>query len=175
MFTSQSCSHYFIERRGTPEKPVPDLVLTADGVAVVTYEDLDFSGRTFRILASPFQKSCYAFGLVEPEQVPDILRILRKATPGLTQLVFPMARSGRKVVNYYGDFEKENRQAFQGFLAEQGFTLEEFLLDPRLLVIIDGRDDILGELIRNRLFDMENIAMLVDLMDPTLIEKYQTP
>lgn len=172
MYTSNTCSHYFIERKNVPLEEAPDLVITDEGVVNVTAEDLDFSGRTFRILGSPFQKSCYACGQVGADQVPDVVRILRKAYPTLTQVIFPKKRSGRKVINDYGDFGEDNKRAFRGLMADQEISLEAFILDPRFLVIIDGEDDILGDMIKSRLFDIENVSMLENLTDPALMEKY---
>ena len=172
MYTSNTCSHYFIVRNQVPVETAPDLILSSEGVVNVTSEDLDFSGRTFRILESPFQKSCYAFGQMEPDQVPDGIRILRKAYPGLTQLIFPKIRSGRKVVSDYGRFDEAHKRAFWSFLKTRNISLEAFILDPKYLMIIDGSDDILGDMIKSRLFDLENVSVLENLNDPALIEKY---
>ncbi len=172
MYPSNACSHYFIVRNQVPAEAAPDLILSGEGVANVTSEDLDFSGRVFRILESPFQKSCYAFGQMEPDQVPDGIRILRKAYPGLTQLVFPKIRSGRKVVSDYGRFDEEHKQTFRHFMTAKGISLESFILDPKYLMVIDGSDDILGDMIKSRLFDLDNVELLENLNDPALIEKY---
>ena len=172
MYPSNTCSHYFIVRNHVPVESAPDLILSPEGAANITSEDLDFSGRTFRILSSPFQKSCYAFGQMERDQVPDGIRILRKAYPGLTQLIFPKIRSGRKVVSDYGRFDEDHRRAFRGFMNARGITLEEFILDPKYLMVIDGPDDILSDMIQSRLFDLENVSVLENLNDPDLIEKF---
>lgn len=173
MYASNPCCHYFIERKQAPPESAPELLLTDEGVANVTEEDLDFSGRTFRILASPFQKSCYACGRLEADRVPDVLRVLRKVYPDLTQLVFPKVRSGRKKVSDFGSVSPAHRLAFQGVLADWGIDLETFLLDGRYLLVIDGPDDLLGDMIKNRLFDIDSVTALVDLNDPALLEKYE--
>lgn len=172
MYPSNTCSHYFIVRNHVPVESSPDLILSSEGAANITSEDLDFSGRTFRILSSPFQKSCYAFGQMEPDQVPDGIRILRKAYPDLTQLIFPKIRSGRKVVSDYGRFDEDHRRAFWGFMNARGISLEAFILDPKYLIVIDGPDDILSDMIQSRLFNLENVSVLENLNDPELIEKY---
>ena len=172
MYPSNTCSHYFIVRNHVPVESAPDLILSPEGAANITSEDLDFSGRTFRILSSPFQKSCYAFGQIERDQVPDGIRILRKAYPELTQLIFPKIRSGRKVVSDYGRFSEDQKRAFRGFMKARGITLEAFILDPKYLMVIDGPDDILSDMIQSRLFDLENVSVLENLNDPELIEKY---
>ena len=136
--------------------------------------DLDFSGRTFRLLASPFQKACFAMAHAEPDQVPDVVRALRKAYPGLTQVISPRVRSGRKTVSDYGTLPKEDRQVFQGFLEAMGISPEKFILDPACLVVIDGPEDILGDMIRNGLFDIDGVETLENLHDPELMEKYVT-
>ena len=146
MYPSNTCSHYFIVRNHVPVESAPDLILSPEGAANITSEDLDFSGRTFRIL--------------------------RKAYPDLTQLIFPKIRSGRKVVSDYGRFDEDYRRAFWGFMNARSITLEAFILDPKYLMVIDGPDDILSDMIQSRLFDLENVSVLENLNDPELIGKY---
>ncbi len=110
----------------------------------------------------------------EPDQVPDVVRALRKAYPGLTQVISPRVRSGRKTVSDYGTLPKEDRQVFQGFLEAMGISPEKFILDPACLVVIDGPEDILGDMIRNGLFDIDGVETLENLHDPELMEKYVT-
>lgn len=172
MYTANNSSHYFIERKKVPGDREPDLIVSDEGVVNVTDEDIDFSGRTFRILESPFQKSCYACGHLEQDRVPDVIRSLRKAYPDISQVVFPKVRSGRKVISDYGAAPLQNRRAFARFLQIGGISLESFLLDHKYLVIIDGIDDILGDMIRSGLFDMENVSRMENLNDPEFIEKF---
>ena len=174
MYASHDPIHYFIVRKNPPAQAVPDLILSEEGAVNVTAEDLDFSGRTFRLLASPFQKACFAMAHAEPDQVPDVVRALRKAYPGLTQVISPRVRSGRKTVSDYGTLPKEDRQVFQGFLEAMGISPEKFILDPACLVVIDGPEDILGHMIRNGLFDIDGVETRENLHDPELMEKYVT-
>lgn len=167
----RNVSHYFIARKNAAPQEVPDMILSEQGVANVTEEDLDYSGQVFRILSSPFQKVCFVSAHADAEQAPDLIRTLRKAYPGLTQLVFPKAR-GWRASGEVGKLPAEERQAFWGFLASMAVPLERFVLDPAYLVVIDGPDDILGDMIKNGLFDMENVEVLEDLLNPELIEKY---
>ena len=164
-------SHYFIARKKAAAQGLPDMILSEEGAANVTEEDMDFSGRVFRILASPFQKVCFAGAHAEADQAPDLIRTLRKAYPELTQLVFPKAR-GRRASGDFGRLPAEDRQVFWGFLAAMDIPLERFILDPAYLVVIDGPDDILGDMIKNGLFDMENVEVLENLRNPELMEKY---
>lgn len=172
MTASKNATHYFIVKKAAAAQSTPDIILSDQGTAYVTEDDLDFSGRSFRILASPFQKACFASAHAEPEQAPDIIRALRKAYPGLTQLVFPKARGGRRSGGDAGRLPEEDRQVFWGFLKAMAIPLERFLLDPACLVIIDGPDDLLGDMIKNGLFDIENVETLENLRDPELMEKY---
>jgi len=87
-------------------------------------------------------------------------------------LIFPKIRSGRKVVSDYGRFDEDHKRAFRGFMKARGITLEAFILDPKYLMVIDGPDDILSDMIQSRLFDLENVSILENLNDPDLIEKY---
>ena len=171
MNASYNASHYFIARKNADPQEFPDMILSDQGAAHVTEEDLDYSGKVFRILSSPFQKVCFVSAHADAEQAPDLIQVLRKAYPGLTQLVFPKSRSWRASGNY-GRLPAEDRQAFWGFLASMAVPLERFVLDPAYLVVIDGPDDILGDMIKNGLFDMENVEVLEDLRNPELIEKY---
>ena len=164
-------SHYFIARKNVTAQALPDMILSEQGVANVTEEDMDFSGRVFRILASPFQKVCFASAHADAEQAPDLIQTLRKAYPGLTQLVYPKTR-GRRGSGDFGRLPAEDRQAFWGFLEVMEIPLERFVLDPAYLVVIDGPDDILGDMIKSGLFDMENVEVLEDLRNPELMEKY---
>ena len=172
MYSFNDCSHYFIERKEVPGSEMPDLIVSDEGAVNVTAEDLDFSGRTFRILKSPFEKSCYAAAHLEPDQVPDVIRILRKAYPSMTQVIFPRVRSGRKAVSDYGRVPPESKRAFLRFLEEKGISLERFILDHRFLIIIDGEDDILGDMIKNRLFDMDNVSVMENLNDREFLERF---
>ena len=164
-------SRYFIVKRKVTAQVLPDMILSEQGVANVTEEDMDFSGRVFRILASPFQKVCFAGAHADADQAPDLIRTLRKAYPELTQLVFPKAR-GRRAAGDFGKLPAEDRQVFWGFLAAMDIPLERFILDPAYLVVIDGPDDILGDMIKNGLFDIENVEVLENLRNPELMEKY---
>ena len=172
MYTSNGCSHYFIVRREAPDDPSLDLIISDDGIANVTTEDMDFSGRSFRILESPFQKSCYIFALMEADQVPDVIKILRKAYPDISQIVFSKSRGGRKSFHEYGTLAEATKKVFWSLLEAKGISLEQFILDNKYIVIIDGVDDILGDMIKSRLFDIDNIVLMENLNDPQLFEKY---
>ena len=59
-------------------------------------------------------------------------------------------------------------------LEAMGISPEKFIPDPACLVVIDGPEDILGDMIRNGLFDIDGVETLENLHDPELMEKYVT-
>ena len=110
----------------------------------------------------------------EPDQVPDVVRALRKAYPGLTQVISPRVRSGRKTVSDYGTLPRRTGRSSRASWRPWASPPEKFILDPACLVVIDGPEDILGDMIRNGLFDIDGVETLENLHDPELMEKYVT-
>ncbi len=52
--------------------------------------------------------------------------------------IYDIEYGGRKEVPYYGSIDHQSMGLLQGFLERQNISLEEFLKDPRYVVIIDG-------------------------------------
>lgn len=132
------------EDRYTPKEIVDGVWVFGDGSVELSYDECSFGREPFEILCNLFRKTLYAFASFGAERSDEITRIFVKAYNEAADKVgedhmreFCFDTDYDDEV-YYGDIDHQSRGLLQRFLDNNKISLEEFLLNPKYVVVIDG-------------------------------------
>ena len=145
--TNSSSSHSISVRKineiTTPEEIAEEFKwrLGKDGVLILWGHYLEFDRSPFMPLTSFFDKIRFAIASynTHPDAIDDIKNIMFKHIPGLKSIEFDTkwGYEDEKVPDY-GYIDHQSIGVLQGFLATHNVPLEEFLLNKKYVVFVDG-------------------------------------
>lgn len=132
------------EDRYSPQQIVESVYVWSDGAIHLDYDECSFGRAPFEILCNLYRKTLYAFASFGAERADEITRIFVKAYNEAADKVggdrmreFSFETDYDDEV-YYGDVDHQSSGLLQRFLDNNKITLEEFLLNPKYVVVIDG-------------------------------------
>ena len=147
--TNSSSSHSIVllNKQGLDNEEYFKCFLTKEGLFKIWRdEDLEFGRFPFNILSTFADKVRYAiasYGESRFKEIEDLcIKYLVSAYfyPGeseyCTGIELPINRWANQV--YYGDIDHQSMGLLNNALNKLGISLEEFLVNPRYIVIIDG-------------------------------------
>lgn len=151
MFETNSSSMHSIcivknktEDRYSPKQIVESCYVWSDGAIHLYYNECSFGRAPFEILCNLYRKTLYAFASFRAERADEITRIFVKAyneaadkvgEDRMREFCFDTYCDDEV---YYGDIDHQSYGLLQRFLDNNKITLEEFLLNPKYVVVIDG-------------------------------------
>lgn len=146
--TNSSSSHSIVllSKETSDDEDYFKCFLTKEGLFKIWYEeDLEFGRCPFNVLSTFVDKVRYAiasYGGSRFEEIEDLCRkylVQAYFNPEYigycTGIELPVDRWSHK---YFGDIDHQSIGLLDGALKEFKISLEEFLINPRYIVIIDG-------------------------------------
>lgn len=118
--------------------------LCSDGLYLMFDHDLEFGRSPFDVLSTFSEKLNYAIASFGEEKFDELEELACKYLRGLddggycTGIELPISRWSSKKSKYYGNIDHQSAGVLQNFLFKENISLEEFLVNPRYIVIIDG-------------------------------------
>lgn len=149
--TNSSSSHSIsirkIDKITTPEEIEEEFKwrLGTDGVLMIWSHLLEFDRSPFEPLTSFYDKIRFAIASYnyDPDKIENIKDIMLKHIPGLKDIQFNTRweyddKDNEIKVPDYGYIDHQSMGVLQGFLAMHNVSLEDFLLNKKYVVFIDG-------------------------------------
>ncbi len=117
--------------------------LYSDGSYHVFDYNLEFGRSPFNILSTFSEKLNYAIASFGEEKFDELEELACKYLKGsdeeyCTGIKLPISRWSDKKSKYYGDIDHQSIGTLQNFLYKEDTSLEDFLVNPKYVVIIDG-------------------------------------
>lgn len=127
-------------------------------------EDIEFGRYPFKILCNFYHKVCFAiasFGETRFAEIEDIVKRYVKPYQVIKcigiQLPYDDEYNNIDEFYKYGYMDHQSSGLLQGVLKKLNISLEEFLIDPKYIVIIDGDEyQIFNDMLSNGLIDTKN-------------------
>lgn len=143
--TNSSSSHSIV----VTNKPIKEntyyfcVRLNKDRKMTVDEDDLFFGRHPFKFLCTFYTKVCYAIASCGKHGFSEIEEIVKKYAKSYTGLSeqcagIELPKIYKKNTYFYGDIDHQSCGLLAHFLSKENITLEEFLINPKYTVIIDG-------------------------------------
>lgn len=117
--------------------------LCSDGLYHILDYDLEFGRSPFDVLSTFSEKLNYAIASFGEEKFNELEELACKYLKGLdgeccSRIEISKCRWSSKENKYYGNIDHQSSGILQSFLFKENISLEEFLVNPKYIVIIDG-------------------------------------
>lgn len=145
--TNSSSSHSIaikkVDERLTPEEIAKEFeyVVSDTGRYYLTESELEFERSPFAILISFRDKLNFAIASLGKRESyrNEIERIMYAYIPGLRKIVYPRDQNyDEEDVDYYGYIDHQSQGLLENFLTKHNLSIEEFLINKKYIVFIDG-------------------------------------
>lgn len=143
--TNSSSEHCFCINSSTETQMFPkyEFYIRDNGSVSIWDDDLSFDRGPFEILFSVFSKAKYAIAYYQEERFDEIQDIFARAynatNPEIkfTKFDMPHDWKDRDVIDY-GYIDHQSIGVLPMFLDMEGITIEEFITNPKYVIVIDG-------------------------------------
>jgi len=143
--TNSSSEHCFCINSATETKAFPkyEFYIRDNGMISIWDSELEFGRSPMRILFSVYDKTKYAIACYQEDRFDEIQDIFARAYnsthPSNEFKGFELPhRWNDKSAIEYGYIDHQSADLLPLFLEMEGITLEEFIINPKYVIVIDG-------------------------------------